>query len=268
MNYQIRNAKSTDEKDIIGCWRESFSDSEEFILEMLYKADLIHSATVAVSSGKVCSVMFAFDGQQLCQKNCSYLYALCTHPEFRHYGLGTAVCNARIKASLENGNDFIFLSPANKSLYNWYRKAFQMRDVYAFERKNIKEKVGEIGKIISLDVKSFMCLRQNNESIFSEQLLQAQEIIYRHYNGGFFRLEFNNGYAVASTYQENGIIWIQELFCSKCSQADALTTIADFYGLSYESCRFSYQNPLQILAKSSLDESPLEFNFSFPYHLS
>lgn len=264
MIYEIRPAEIADSLDIMNCWKASFSDSEELIQDMLFEADLIHSATVAECEGAVRSVMFAFDGQQICQRRASYLYALCTHPDYRKHGLGTAVCEERIQESIKSGNHFVFLSPATEALFDWYCNRFHMNAVKSPVTAKTNNNTGENGKCFCLNADSFFAHRKENSVLFSLQLLRAQEIIYRYYSGGFFLLEFSHGTAIVSAYLEENVIFIQELILSGCSEADVFTTLAMHFGLPIENCQYYHQSvPLTLKSNSNS-----KFTFFFPYSLA
>ena len=83
----LRYARPEDIGDICRVWQASFGDSGEFVRTFFAETGIFSTTVVAERDGKVISLMCAFDGIG----DMSYLYALCTAPEYRGQGIGGKV---------------------------------------------------------------------------------------------------------------------------------------------------------------------------------
>lgn len=105
------------------CFTEDTEQDAEFLFEtVLKKAELI----CEYKNGMPIAMLFLMDCH-LQTKDAAlpfyYLYAACTHPDYRGKGLmGKLLENAKQK-SLADGKMGIFLKPATPSLFNFYAKS-------------------------------------------------------------------------------------------------------------------------------------------------
>lgn len=266
MKPTFRNASERDMNDIVQCWQLSFFDTPDFIQQMLEDAELLRSAVVAEYQGHVRSVMFAFDGLTIQNRNASYLYALCTHPEYRHLGLGTSVCRERIKHSIKSGSQIVFLAPASRLLSDWYQQVFQMKKVKKVPSRPDIIEHKQSGICTRISAEEYYSLRTSVVSYYTLQLLKAQDIIYQYNNGGYFWIHLQDCNAIASIFIKEKNVVIQELFCPEYSIPGAVSAIMAYFNTDVEHCQFLECQDESLLAcnVSAGAEVP---SFYFPYIL-
>lgn len=180
----IRSARESDAGDISLAWSLSFGDEESFIRSLLLGCGLISTTVVAELDGHVRSAMTAFDGLMLGGVRASYLYALCTHPEFRSLGLGASVAAASVKRSLERGSGLACLHAASPSLQKWYESLCGMTPL-SFTKSSLHSAEPFSGSLHRLAPEEYM---PHAPGGMTAQLLRAQELCFSP-GGGFFAIE-------------------------------------------------------------------------------
>lgn len=119
----IRFADEKDIPQLKGIWHISFGDSEEYI-DMFMEQQIKNSQTVVYEEdNKIFSMFFLFR----CDFSINgkthpafYLYAAATLPQYRGKGIMGKMLEFSKSYAAENGFDFIILSPAERSLYDYY----------------------------------------------------------------------------------------------------------------------------------------------------
>lgn len=133
----IEFSSKKDIDDIFDLWRICFGDEDEYIrffLENRFNPERTLIKRVGVS---IVSMLFLLEGK-VCisgEKFSSYyIYAACTHPDFRKKGYMESLIKSAKRFAAETAVDFISLVPASESLFSYYgRFGF----VPAFKRKEI-----------------------------------------------------------------------------------------------------------------------------------
>lgn len=104
-----------------------FTDDAEDDAEILFKNVLNKAKCISEynQSGEPIAMLFLMDSNIIFNGTpfpYYYLYAACTHPEYRGKGImGKLLAQAKQEA-IKNNKDGIFLKPANKSLFDFYAK--------------------------------------------------------------------------------------------------------------------------------------------------
>lgn len=181
----IRPARPEDVGGIVEIWRLSFGDDASFIRKLLLNLGLISSCTVAEGpGGQILSAMCSFDGLQLGGVPSSYIYALCTHPEFRSLGLGGRVAREASRRAFRLGAELVCLHAASPRLEGWYSEILNMKPLsFSVEKQLAPAPLAgaSFEKISAAQALSFF-----SAGGFSLQLLRVQELI-----GDFFLCRFN-----------------------------------------------------------------------------
>ncbi len=106
-------------------WQQCFGDSETYI-EQYYDRFGVENSVVIERDGFLYAMGSCIpvdyvqpDGDV--QKG-AYLYAVCTHPDFRHQNCCFNVCEAAASFKKAEGCDFLFLRPGEPSLVKMYEK--------------------------------------------------------------------------------------------------------------------------------------------------
>lgn len=223
--YLIRPARPSDAEGAAECWVSAFGDDPAFVNEMLSGAALLEHAVCAEAEGRVCSVMFAFDGLGFDGVPASYIYALCTRPEARGLGMGRAVCTAIARQCFDRGAELVCLSPASPALERWYRRTQGFRVLQ--RSADVPVAPGQGGAACArVGAAEYLCLRRG-ELALTRQILEAQETIHRYYGGGLYRIGLpGGGTALACAAPQDGRVLVRELLCSREHTAAALGALA------------------------------------------
>lgn len=104
-----------------------FLDDSEEDAEMLFKTVLSKAILVAEYEENRPIAMLYLMESDLVSKNKSYpfyyLYAACTHPDFRGKGIMQKLLKKAKEIAVENNKIGIFLKPANEPLFDFYQKS-------------------------------------------------------------------------------------------------------------------------------------------------
>lgn len=121
----IRYSEKSDIKDIIFLWNEAFGDSQEEIMFFINNKYKPENTLVFEDNGKIVSMLFLLEGEMKINNNrypSYYLYAACTLNDCRGKGYMSQLLGFAQKTAYNRGYYFICLLPANKSLYEYYKK--------------------------------------------------------------------------------------------------------------------------------------------------
>lgn len=225
--HRVRPARPADAADAAKCWEAAFGDGPDFVRDMLASAALLENAAVAEAEGGVRSVMFAFDGLDFAGTRMSYLYALCTLPEYRGRGMGAAVCLALARQCFDRGAELVCLSPASEGLERWYRKKLHMR---VLQRSvDVPGNPADGGAACArIGAAEYLRLRAGKNGLaLTPRLLAAQEAIYRHYGGGMFQVSTDGKQiALACAEPREDSVLVRELLCAEKDRPAALGVIS------------------------------------------
>jgi len=205
-NYTLCYADDDDLDQIIKLWNGCFGDSEDFIREFFAVTQLLKTTVILKQNGSVRSMMISFDGLILCGESASYIYALCTDPDSRSKGFGTAVLNETIAQAKNRGAEIVFLRPANAELAKGYIEGFCAKSLRYVMRERFFPSSAEDIAIIEITAASYASLCQ---SAMPGPLIKAQEILNRHYGGSFFQI----GDCVVQTALQGGE-WVIKGSCA------------------------------------------------------
>lgn len=121
--------------ELIALWRTCFGDDEEYISAFMRARFVPERTLVGREDGRICSVLYLLDGKVRIAGEAfeaAYLYAVCTHPDFRSRGCMGELLRAAESLCRDLGLDYICLVPAEDSLFDYYSR-FGYRS--AFEEK-------------------------------------------------------------------------------------------------------------------------------------
>lgn len=122
-----RIALTDDEEKIISLWSSVFGDSAEDI--KFFLQECVHKLCLGYFiDDDLVSMLFMVDCYY-CGKKGAYLYAVCTNSNFR----GRGYVSKLIDKAKKSDNYFLWLIPANDSLFNFYER-------FGFETKLYSDK--------------------------------------------------------------------------------------------------------------------------------
>ena len=119
----IRFADEKDIPQLKEIWHISFGDSKEYIDMFMGKQFKNTKTVVYEEDSEILSMFFLFRCDFSIRKKTHpafYLYAAATLPQYRGKGIMGKMLELSKSYAVENGFDFIILSPAERSLYDYY----------------------------------------------------------------------------------------------------------------------------------------------------
>ena len=225
--FTVRAARAEDFEEIVTCWTRSFGDPRELVTDMIESGGLMEHAVVAVSEGRVCGVSFCFDGLRFGPLTASYRYAVCTLPEYRGIGIGTALCRETTEQSFARSADMILTVPGDQGLERWYREAFGMGLLLRCAAVPVEVSGGPGPDCVPITCEEYAALRAGHGGVdVPLSMLSAQDAIFRHGGGGFFRA----GNALVCAGADAGGVLVRELLYAPAERDAALIAVSRRFG--------------------------------------
>ena len=144
MLYVKHPSKQCHRDKIKELWNIAFGDEDdyiEFFLDNRASAENTLILTDEINGEeKLASVLFLLDCETRIEEKLyktAYLYAACTHPDYRNKGCMGSLLNAAQKQCEAKGYDFISLVPATDSLFDYYSR-FNYVDAFKERVFNLK----------------------------------------------------------------------------------------------------------------------------------
>lgn len=128
----IKVCDLSDYEDIIRIWNEAFGDDREYILKFL---DKFKDYVYILKKDAIITLLPV----TLNDKKGHYVYAVAVDEDKRGMGLGKKL----IEFAKENMKDFLVLVPADKSLFDYYRKLgfSENSTIGIYDKTNTNEKI-------------------------------------------------------------------------------------------------------------------------------
>ena len=206
----------------------SFGDPRELVTGMIERGGLMEHAVAAAVQGRVCGVSFCFDGLRFGTLTAGYRYAVCTLPEYRGLGIGTALCRETTERCFARGADMILTVPGDKGLERWYREAFGMG--LLLRCAAVPAEVSGPGpECVPVSYEEYAARRSGRGGVgIPASMLAAQDAIFRQVGGGFFRAG-NALVCVEADAGESGVL-VRELLCAPEERDAALFAVSRRFG--------------------------------------
>lgn len=221
--FTLRPVREDDKEALIRIFSASFGDGEAFVRDLTDSSAMLPDACCAELDGEPRSCMFAFHGLSFGGVESSYLYALCTDPDYRSLGLGRAVVAYSARRAREKGARCVFLKAADRGLQQWYMSAMGAQSVSPCEAFPVRP-APSAEKALPISPLEYAALRRGPWQL-PEKLLLAQDCINRHFGGAFLRL---GGDCLCAEKTDRGIL-VREL-CAEEPGA-ILSSAARYFGV-------------------------------------
>ena len=212
--FTVRPARSGDSENITETWRLSFGDEESFIHRMLTGLGMLGTAIVAEDEqGDVRSAMLAFDGLSLGGVETTYLYALCTHPEYRSRGMGGAVAAECVRAAGERGAQLVCLHPGSEKLAQWYERTLGMKVLSERCAVSLAPEPMPGAEVIRVGAEEYQMARGSYRDFLPMSMIRAQELVAA--DSGASLMLFRRGsreYPMSAEFDGRELV-IRELLC-------------------------------------------------------
>ena len=117
---KVYNAENLNRNDVIALWMKCFGDSREYVEFFLDNCPGYVCVEYFIED-KLVSQLFLLEGE-LASEKCKYLYAACTHEDYRRRGIMEELIEFTKTYCKDKNYSSIFLVPANERLYSYYSK--------------------------------------------------------------------------------------------------------------------------------------------------
>ncbi len=216
MRYE--RAQRSDLPALTTLWQTCFGDEEASIWEFWKIFDKI-SVFIARENAPIamlCALpvtLFDADGES---HAASYLYAVCTAPDYRNMGICAQLMDFAENALKKEGSAFTLLVPSSEKLFDFYKKRGYQTAFY-HTRYTVTAKSSE-AKIKRIRATTYQNLRQMqlyaNFVSYDEMLLGLQE--------GLFRIETQELVCCAAAQRQGKTLIVKELLPDHKETAAAL----------------------------------------------
>lgn len=214
---KVYNAENLNRKDVIALWMKCFGDSREYVDFFLDNCPGYVCVEYFIED-KLVSQLFLLEGE-LASEKCKYLYAACTHEDYRRRGIMEELIEFTKTYCKDKNYSSIFLVPANESLYSYYSK---FGFVASFLKKEVvfRNKSDLLSELTEADVDTIFNIKKELvEKIdgfkFSYDVMKYT--IKEHlFNGGKIYINSNDNEKSVVFYYTNGSdIIVKELLTEK-----------------------------------------------------
>lgn len=217
-SFEIRFPLEGDYEKLKELWKMSFDDSKES-LDFFFENTVSPERVLAAFDGEIpVSVLYMLESEILIDKkeySAYYIYAVCTHPDYRGNGLMKRLFREAFKVARERGIDYLFLVPEEEYLFEIYKKiGFKIGFSYSQEiiyKKDLcdstKKKTGKITYESYRD-----CIKENAKNVPLAVLKESTFNSFFNSVSGQVKAIFieNEGYALFEETEKQLVI--HELF--------------------------------------------------------
>lgn len=217
-SFEIRFPCESDYEKLKALWKTAFDDSKES-LDSFFAKTVSPERVLAVFEGaNPVSALYMLESEIINgEKSYSayYIYAVCTHPDFRGKGLMKSLFRELFKVAESRSMDYLFLVPEEEYLFGIYKKlgfknGFSYSERIAF-RKNFQNT--QTIKNEKLTYKNYRkCTEENPKSIPVAVLKESTFYSFFNSVSGEVKTIFveNEGYALYEETEER--LTVFELF--------------------------------------------------------
>lgn len=154
-SFEIRFPFESDYENLKALWQTAFDDSKES-LDWFFKNTVSPERVIAVfQNGKPVSALYMLESEIIKDKktySAYYVYAVCTHPDFRGKGLMKSLFEELFKVAKTRNVDYLFLVPEEAYLFNIYeklgfKKGFSYSEKVVFKKDFINDSKNQIQKL-------------------------------------------------------------------------------------------------------------------------
>lgn len=214
---KIYNAENLNREDVIDLWVKCFGDTREYVEFFLDNCPNYVCVEYLVED-KLVSQFFLLEGE-LASEKCKYLYAACTHEDYRRRGIMEELIEFTKTYCKDKNYSSIFLVPANESLYSYYSKfgfvaSFLKKESVGQNESELLSELTETDIDAVFDIKKEL-IENINGFRFSDDVMKYT--IKEHlFNGGKIYINSKDDEKTVAFYYINGSdIVVKELLIEK-----------------------------------------------------
>lgn len=149
-SFEMRFPYENDYEKLKALWQTAFDDSKESLDFFFKKTVSPDRVLAAFEDGKLVSALYMLESEIIkANKTYSayYIYAVCTHPDFRGKGMMKSLFEELFKVAKSRNIDYLFLVPEKDYLFNIYKNiGFKTGFSYS-EKTLLREDINDIKNI-------------------------------------------------------------------------------------------------------------------------
>lgn len=231
----IRFANINDSEQIKRLWNEAFGDDFDEIEKYL---SLYIDNVLLYIEDRFIKGMLSLLPLKHGNVSGSYIYAAATEAKSRGKGICSKLVRYANRYSFEHGSAFVVLVPAEKSLYNFYKK-LGFCELCAVKREEYTETgFGDVAlEVKKISPERLLILRRKYFSAqnFIEWNLEELEYMWKIYDGNFFEIKGLDTHAFAVCAFGGGMLDFKELCCNNNNISECIAAVNSFFNAPH--CR-------------------------------
>ncbi len=212
LNIENKYLLIENKKQIKNLWCDIFFEDDENTVDKFLRLVFKNKKGVGAFSGNKLIAMILFLDAKIAfennEKKAVYLYAVCTHKEYRNLGIMKSLISYAKKKLKEQGYEICFLVPENEGLFNMYENLSFFRNMACdeilffrehFDIKNILEEATDFC------YKDYSQLRKENTHLSPMVILSEDEFnfIFDKLREDVSFVFLDSGYAVYEKNENN-----------------------------------------------------------------
>lgn len=167
----------TKENELFELWKKCFEDENSIISSFF---DYVYDGSLCVSEERDGTTVSAFHliPCEYHRKKCLYLYAAATLPEYREQGIMTQLVGRAEKIAKMHNAAFIYIYPANESLYQFYKKLGFSRVIPAIRVVKDRDELPVPDSVQRCGIREFFALLRKNARLFHAPVPEKRVLPY------------------------------------------------------------------------------------------
>ncbi len=140
-SFEICFPLESDYEKLKALWQTAFDDSKESLDFFFGNTVATERVLAAFEEGKPVSALYMLESDIVINKkkySAYYIYAVCTHPNYRGNGLMKSLFQELFKVAKARGIDYLFLVPEEEYLFEIYKKLGFEIGFYYSEKELLK----------------------------------------------------------------------------------------------------------------------------------
>ncbi len=163
--FEVRHPRVGEYESLKTLWLKCFDDSPHVVERFLESAVTPENVVAAFNDNTAVSVLYMIEStitNNGINYKGLYIYAVCTHPDFRGRGLMKKCFDFLFRISKERGVDYLFLVPADESLFTMYQNLGFKNGFYYSQRKvHSKDYIAENTIVEELSFEDYINIRKS-----------------------------------------------------------------------------------------------------------
>lgn len=270
-SFEIRFPLESDYENLKHLWKTGFDDSESSLDFFFEKTVSLDRVLAVFQNGKPVSALYMLESEIIQEEktySAYYIYAVCTHPDFRGKGFMKSLFEELFRVAKSRNIDYLFLVPEEEYLFNIYKKT-GFKNGFSYSQKELYKKDFQNTKTIKTEKLTYekyrKCIKENPKNVPVAVLKESTFNSFFNSVSGEVKTVFveNEGYALYEETEEK--LTVFELFGNEETLLNAVFKNTDKESIIYR--QISNENPVPYGMFYKLNEAPEIQNgfFGIPY---